>query len=103
MRLSTSNTARLFSTSGTFGEIQIVSTPDKVLLDVQTRGYDTQARLRCEHALANLSIETAERLRDLLAEAVQHARSVDLDSRQPGLWSPATTAAVAARFGGVRS
>jgi hypothetical protein len=57
---------RLFSISGTFGDAQIVAAPSRVIIDLQTRNYDASGVLRRHHALANLPLETASRLRDLL-------------------------------------
>jgi hypothetical protein len=93
MRLPQHNTSRLFSSSGTFGEIQIVAGQDHVIVDVQARNYDTSGHLHRDHALANLSLASAARLRDLLDEAITHAHSVTLDTRQTALWSPATYSA----------
>jgi hypothetical protein len=86
MRLNRHNTSRLFSTADTFGEIQIVAGSDRVAVDMQTRNYDTAGHLRRDHALASLSLTAAARLRDLLSEAIDHAHSVTLDSRQTPLW-----------------
>lgn len=85
------NTSRLFSTSGTFGEVQIVASQEHVTVDMQTRNYDTTGHLHCDHALANLSLIAAMRLRDLLDEAIDHAHGIALDTRQTSRWggSPA--------------
>lgn len=99
MRLNIDNTSRLFSTAGTWGETQIVATKETVVVDLQTRNYDTAGYLHRDHAMANLSLSAAVRLRDLLSEAIDHAASVTLDVRQTALWSPTTVAAVATRFG----
>lgn len=90
------NTSRLFSVSGTFGDAQIVATRDRVLIDLQTRNYDAGGILRKHHALANLPLETASRLRDLLNEAI--AAAADAPQHQPGLWSEATSAHTARRL-----
>jgi hypothetical protein len=87
---------RLFSTSGTFGEVQIVATPRSVVLDIQSRTRDCDGYERCHYALANLSLNEVHRLRDLLSEAIIVAESAD--ARQPGLWSETTTRAVAYRL-----
>jgi hypothetical protein len=97
MRLNQHNTSRLFSTADTFGEIQIVAGSECVVVDVQARNYDTAGHLHRDHALANLSLTAAARLRDLLSEAIDHARSVTLDSRQTALWSNAASTARVAR------
>jgi hypothetical protein len=83
-----SNTPRLYSTSGTFGEIDIVASDRGVTLSVTGRNYDTLGRLHLGNALANLSVSDAQRLSGLLSEAI--AVSQDADPRQPGLWSEAT-------------
>jgi hypothetical protein len=93
------NTTRLLSTAGTFGELQIVAAPDRVIIDASTRTYDTLGHLHCEHALADLPLSAAVRLRDLLSEAIDHAASVTLDTRQSALWSDSAIRAQAERFG----
>ena len=98
-RLSASNTSCLLSTAGTFGEIQIVSGREHILVDVQTRNYDTTGHLHREHALADLSLSAAAHLRDLLTDALDHAASVTLDTRQTALWSEITTKQIAGRAG----
>jgi hypothetical protein len=90
------NTSRLFSVSGTFGDARIVATGSRVLIDLQTRNYDSGGILRTHHALANLPLETASRLRDLLSEAI--AAAADAPAHQPGLWSEATSAHTARRL-----
>jgi hypothetical protein len=80
----------LRSTAGTWGQIQIATTPDSVVLDIATRNYDTQGHLHRDYALANLSIDTAIRLRALLGEAIESALDASAAERQPGLWSDAT-------------
>jgi hypothetical protein len=89
--------SRLFSTSGTFGEVQIVATPRNVVLDIQSRARDCDGYERCHYALAKLSLNEVHRLRDLLNEAIIVAESAD--ARQPGLWSETTRRAVAYRLG----
>jgi hypothetical protein len=83
-----SSTPRLFSTAGTYGEIDIVATDRGVTLSVTGRNYDTMGRLHLGNALTNLSVADAQRLSGLLQEAI--AVSQDADPRQPGLWSEAT-------------
>jgi hypothetical protein len=100
MRLShTHNTSRLFSSAGTWGETQIVATRETVVVDLQTRNYDTAGHLHRDHALAVLSLSAAARLRDLLDEAITHAASVTLDTRETAIWSDATAAAIGDRIG----
>jgi hypothetical protein len=86
----TANTSRLFSISGTFGDAQIVAIRSRVLIDLQTRNYDSGGLLRRHHALANLPLETASQIRDLLSQAI--AAAAEVHQPQPGLWSEATTA-----------
>jgi hypothetical protein len=95
-QLQPANTSSLFSISGTFGDAQIVATRDRVLVDLQTRNYDSGGILRKHHALANLPLEIASRLRDLLNEAI--AAAADAPQHQPGLWSEATSAHTARRL-----
>jgi hypothetical protein len=91
------NTSRLFSVSGTFGDAQIVATPSRILIDLQSRNWDSTGSLHKEHAIANLPIDTAIRLHDLLGAAID--ASTDANPHQPGLWSDATTTALATRKG----
>jgi len=93
-----SDTSRLFSTAGTFGEIQVVSTSRNVVIDVQGRNYDTSGRLHCDHGLAALPLQAAVKLRDLLSEAIDALESQD--HRQPGLWSDSTVRALGNRIRG---
>jgi hypothetical protein len=100
MRLSDFNIeSRLWSTAGTFGEIQIVTASGKVVVDLFTRNYDLAGHLNRGHALANLSLSAAVQLRDLLSEAIDHAASAELDTRQTRFWPDATPALAAARIG----
>jgi hypothetical protein len=65
-----------------------------VVLDLETRNYDVAGVLHRDHALANLPIETARRLRDLLDEAIE--ASLDASAaHQANLWSESTMRAVA--------
>lgn len=90
--------ARLLSTGGTWGEIQIVSMSESLVLDVQARNYDSAGHLRRDHAVVNISVQTAVRLRQLLGEAIEASLDVSAGRAQPGLWSDATTAATATRW-----
>ena len=96
-RLSHANTSRLLSAAGTFGEIQIVSGRERILVDLQTRNYDTTGHLHREHALADLSLSSAAHLRDLLTDALDHAASVTLDTRQTALWLETPTNRIVGR------
>jgi hypothetical protein len=95
---SPTTTARLFSTAGTWGEAQIVANGENISLDLQSRIYDTTGHVQREHAQANLSVQTAVRLRQLLGEAIEASLDVSAGRTQPGLWSDATTAAIATRW-----
>lgn len=99
-RLQTSSqTGGILSTAGTWGEAQFVAVAGQnVLLDLQTRNYDTTGALHRQHALANLPIATAMRLRDLLSTAIENALDTSA-AAQPGLWSEATIRDVIARNG----
>jgi hypothetical protein len=87
------STSFLRSVGGTFGEAQVVALPSRVIIDLQTRNYDTIGHLHHDHALADLSVATAIRLRDLLDEAIVAAS--DAPPHQPGLWSESTNRAIA--------
>jgi hypothetical protein len=93
-----SSTPRLFSTSGTWGEADIVAQDRGLLLSLTGRNYDTAGCLHQDSALANLSLSDAKRLSGLLKEAI--AASEESDPRQPGLWSDATLRNIAPRCGG---
>nr|WP_294546620.1 hypothetical protein [uncultured Rhodopila sp.] len=91
-----SNTApRLFSTGDTWGEAQIVAMPDRIVLDIQSRNYDSTGQLRQDHALANMPIRDAIRLRGLLGKAI--AAAAEVTPPQPGPWSDTVNAASEAR------
>nr|WP_294545259.1 hypothetical protein [uncultured Rhodopila sp.] len=90
------NTSRVRMVTGTFGAAQIVVTPDRVLIDLQTRNHDASGVLRKDHAQANMPLATASRLRDLLNEAI--ASAAEAPMHQPGLWSEATSAHSARRL-----
>jgi hypothetical protein len=93
----TSNTSRLFSTSGTFGDAQIVATSSsRVIIDLQTRNYNSAGVLHKQHALANMPLDTATRLRDLLNQAI--AAATDATQHQPGLWSDSAVSDIARRL-----
>jgi len=77
--------ARLLSPGGTRGEIRPVATSSHVILDLEGRNYDTAGFPCRDRALANLSLETAIRLRELLDEAIVVA--TEADPAHPGLWS----------------
>jgi hypothetical protein len=82
------NTSRLYSVSDSFGDAQIVAVPERVILDLQSRNYDSEGRVHKGHALADMSLTTAIRLRELLGEAI--AVATGAIPVQPGLWSEAT-------------
>ena len=84
------NTPRLFSTAGTFGEVDIIATDHGAIFTLTGRNYDTSGHLYRNTALANLSAADAHRLASLLREAVAVSEEVYSDSRQAALWSDAT-------------
>jgi hypothetical protein len=86
------STPKLFSASGTYGEVDIVASDRGVLLSLTGRNYDTIGALHRGSALANLTVADARRISRLLLEAVAVCRA---DPRQPSLWSKATTRALA--------
>jgi hypothetical protein len=88
------STPKSCSVTGTFGELQVTAAREHVVVDVQSRNYNTVGQLHCEHALVKLPLETAMRLRDLLDQAIQTSQGI-LDPTQPGLWSDSTVAFVA--------
>jgi hypothetical protein len=81
-QLHTHNTARIFSAGGTFGEAQIVTAGQAVVLDLQTRHFDVLGHARRDHATARMALIEAVMLRDMLSQAIEHARAVDGDDRQ---------------------
>ena len=72
-----SSNARLFSTSGTFGSVDFVATYRGVLVSLTGRNYDTLGYLHRDSALADLSINDAVHLSQLLNEAVQAAQDAE--------------------------
>lgn len=90
-----SNTSNLFSVSGTFGELQVVASGDSVVVDVQSRAYDTTGRLHRDHAATRLPLRIAMRLRDLLDRAI--VVSADFAPRSRGAGSNAATGVTPAR------
>jgi hypothetical protein len=84
-------TPKSCSVVGTFGELQVTACREHVLVDVQSRNYDTVGDLHCEHALARLPLPKALRLRDLLDQAIEASRV----AAQPGLRSNSAVASVA--------
>ena len=89
---------RLFTTSGTWGPAELVGSSRGVLLSLQGRNYDVAGRRHITDALAYLSPSEARRLSHLLHEASAVAENAP--HHQPGLWSDATVADVAARMSG---
>jgi hypothetical protein len=88
------STPKSCSVAGTFGELQVTAAYEHVVVDVQSRNYNTVGHLHCEHALVKLPLEMAIRLRDLLDQAIETSEGI-LDAAQPGLWSDSTVALVA--------
>jgi len=67
-----------------------VTTSGRVVIDLFTTNYDPAGHLNRSHTLASLSLSAAVQLRDLLSDAIEHAASAELDTRQIRLW-PETT------------
>nr|WP_294560021.1 hypothetical protein [uncultured Rhodopila sp.] len=99
-QLSSANTSCLFSLSGTFGDAQIVAAGSRIIIDLQTRNYDSSGILRKAHALANMPLETASQIRDLLSQAI--AAAAEAPQHQPGMWSNATIAHTPGRLQSIR-
>lgn len=85
------------SVTDTFGQIQVATHSGQIVIDLQGRHYGADAQLYRDHGFARLSVAQARRVRDMLDQAIEAA--LDGSAQQPGLWSPATLAAVAGRFG----
>jgi hypothetical protein len=88
------NRTRSCSVLGIFGELQVTASRELVLVDVQSRNYDTVGHLYCEHALAKLPLQNALQLRDLLDRAIE-ASWVTGATSQPGLWPNSVAECVA--------
>jgi hypothetical protein len=82
----------------TFGRIQVAPHNGLVTIDVQGRHYSTDAQLYTDHGFARLSVAQAIRLRGMLDAAIETALDAPIAAHQPGLWSPATVAAIGDRF-----
>ncbi len=91
------HTPRLFSTAGTFGEVDIVAGDHSILIDLTGLNYDTAGFLRLSNVLASLTISEAHRLAGLLQEAIAFAENAD--PRQSELWSNIIFADSSLRFG----
>jgi hypothetical protein len=85
------STPKSYSVVGTFSELQVTACHEHVVVDVQSRNYDTVGHLQCEHALARLPLHIALRLRDLLNQAIEASRV----TAQPGRWSNSVVASAA--------
>lgn len=88
-RLNT--TGFLRSLTGTFGEAQIVAASGRIVVDLETKNYDTAGFIHKEHALAALSLDSAIELRDALNAAISAA--ANLPQPHPGIWSDLTNRA----------
>jgi len=86
---------RLWATSGTWGEAEIVGSSRGVLVSLSGRNYDTFGHQRISSALASLTPAEARRLAHLLREASAVADIATPDHR---VWSDATVADVAAHL-----
>jgi hypothetical protein len=85
----------LLSTSGTWGEADIVASSRGVLIDVRSTTYDTMGHPHRGVALLDLTVPEARHLSRLLDSAI--AAAADAIPHQPGLWSEATVAQIARR------
>jgi|SRR4051794_20119872 hypothetical protein len=90
------NTGFLRSIGGSFGEVQVVAISNRIVINLQTRDYDTTGFLNRDHALASLPLDAAIQLRDLLSEAIVAAENVR--PHHPGIWSDATNRTVPHRM-----
>jgi hypothetical protein len=89
-RQSHSNTSPAFSMADTWGSAQVaVDTDQRIAVDLTGRQYSVDARLMVSAALVRLSISQAHRLGEAIIAAAAAASEIDV--RQPGLWSDATT------------
>jgi hypothetical protein len=96
MGRSTRASTALFSMSGLFGDIQLVATSRDVVLDLYSRNYDCEGRLRRHYALASLPLKDAQRLRDLLDRAIACAeQSTPLKHRR---WNGTAISAMTGRL-----
>jgi hypothetical protein len=77
------STPRLFSASGTYGEVDIVASDRGVLLSLTGRNYDTMGALHLGSALANLTVSDARRLSGLLQEAIAVSQDANPRRRRP--------------------
>jgi hypothetical protein len=85
--------------SGTYGEVQIVASPDQVLVDLSGRHYNSTGHLMTDHGLVQLDLAQAVQLLSNLQAAVEVAR-LPRKQQLPKIWSERTIAEVAARVGG---
>jgi hypothetical protein len=82
------NTSSLRSVNGSFGEAQIVAVPNRVVLDIAARNFDTLGFSHTSSALASMDVDAAIQLRDALSAAINAA--ANLPPAHPGIWSTAT-------------
>jgi hypothetical protein len=82
----------------TFGRVQVAPHNGLITIDVQGRHYSTDAQLYVDHGFARLSVAQAIKLRGMLDHAIESALDAPIAAHQPGLWSPATVAAIGDRF-----
>jgi hypothetical protein len=61
-------------------DVQVVAAASRILVDVQTRHFDTAGQSRRDHACAGLSVSEASRLYVLLGKAI--AIAVEAEPRQ---------------------
>jgi hypothetical protein len=102
MKLNQSTaTPRLLSMASRDGNVtvQIVSTNNGIVLDLQANNFDTSGRIQRCHAVAKLALDEAMRLETALISSIDAAWQYDVsptertDSRQTQLWSDVTHSA----------
>ncbi len=85
------NTTASFLMADTWGNAQVASANRTITVDITGRHYAVDASLHVDRAFVQLSIRDAHRLGEAIIAAA--AAASDIDVRQPGLWSDATTVA----------
>ena len=80
---------RLRYVAGSFGAVQLVATPQRVLVDLQARNHTVSGHLTKDHATAVIPLADAKRLLAELAAAVAQAESLPIPPAAP-TWSDET-------------
>jgi hypothetical protein len=92
-QLTKSYSTALYSTSGRFGEIQLLATSQDIVLDVQAQCNGGDGQRRRQYAPAQLPLADARHLRGLLDAAIRAAETAA--SPPSRLWSNSATATMA--------